>query len=679
MIKLKKNIKLIFTAFTIFLSVLTIGNTEEQTTNIGTVKVTAKREAQQRALTEYPTSYVTVIDGKSIEKQFRTVPEAISDEVGIRVNKLGGLGSFSTISIRGSSSDQVMVFLDGIPVNEARGGGVDISQIPLFSIDSIEIYRGNSPLKFGQSGIGGIVNIKTSIPEGKNTISNTFSYGSFETYRYSYHATHSLKDTRFLIGVDYAESDNDFDFFDDNGTIFTSDDDRWTHRKNNGFRSLNILTRLERNLNSNISISLYNNLSRTFKGVPGISAYQSEKASLRNLNNISRFTLRLNHFPHRMFSLEATLFNTYEISKFKDKLGEIGIGFQDNRNENNSFGARFNLEGTVFKYIDTNFLLEQRNERFKPEDKLSTAKNNNSYRRTLTAGTEESLNLLSGALKITGALKTEFINDKSADNSPFFTSENTEFKREYTELTTWQAGIKYSPLEWITIRGNVGKYYRIPNFFELFGDRGGVIGNPDLLPETGKNRDIGIRAEKLFPDSSFLKKIYFESVYFDNEVKNLILFIQNSQRTSKPENIGKARIKGAEFSLGLRLTDYLEASANYTKLDARDRSDLPAYDSKFLPGRPKKEFTYKARLFNKYGEIYYNLTKIEKNYLDRANLRPTRDREIHNLGASIFFGKTFTINFEAKNLNDSNVADINGYPIPGQSFFVTFTTYFEGR
>jgi len=49
------------------------------------------------------------------------------------------------------------------------------------------------------------------------------------------------------------------------------------------------------------------------------------------------------------------------------------------------------------------------------------------------------------------------------------------------------------------------------------------------------------------------------------------------------------------------------------------------------------------------------------------------------VGASIFFGKTFTINFEAKNLNDSNVADINGYPIPGQSFFVTFTTQFEGR
>ncbi|RMF92118.1 MAG: TonB-dependent receptor [Candidatus Schekmanbacteria bacterium] len=669
---------LIFAFFSLLITALKAEG-GEKSTNIGTIKVTAKREIKQEAIVEYPTSYVTVIDGKKIEKQFRSVPEAISDEVGVRVNKLGGLGSFSTISIRGSSSDQVVVLLDGIPINEARGGGVDISEIPLFNIDSIEIYRGNSPLRFGQSGIGGIVNIKTQIPENENTFKSSFSYGSFETYRYSYFVTHSFKKTKLLIGIDYSKSDNDFDFFDDNGTIFTSEDDRWTHRKNNRFRSLNILSRIEKEITSNFSISFYNNLTRTFKGVPGISAYQSEKASLRNLMNISRITFKANHFPHKMFTLKLTLYNTYEVSKFKDKLGEIGIGFQDNRNETNSIGARLNLEGTLFEYLDTNFLIEERYERFKPEDKLATSKSGNSYRRTLTLGTEENFNLLSNRLMLTAAVKSDMINDKSSDNSPFFFADKLRFKREYSEYTTYQTGFKFSPISWITVRGNVGKYYRIPSFFELFGDRGGVIGNPNLLAETGKNRDIGIRIEKIFTDNPFLKKFYLESVYFDNEVKNLILFIQNSQRTSKPENIGKARIKGAEFSLGLNLTDYIEASANYTKLDARDKSRIPAYKSKFLPGRPKKEFTYRVRIFNEYGEIYYNLTKIEKNFLDRANLKPTRDREIHNIGASIFFGKTFTINFEAKNLNDSNVSDVNGYPIPGQSFFITFTTFFEGR
>jgi len=668
---------------TIFLTIAAITfsfvvNSEEVPKDIGTVKVTADREAQQQAITESPTSFVTVIDGKELDKYFRTVPEAISDEVGVRVNQLGGLGSFSTISIRGSTSDQVMVFLDGVLVNEARGGGVDISEIPLFNVDSIEIYRGNSPLRFGQSGIGGIVNIKTRIPEEGSNITSSVSYGSFETYKYSFNASHSIGNLRLLAGINYTKSDNDFEFLDDNGTIFTTSDDRWVHRKNNRFRSLNITSRLEYDVSDFLGIAISNNLTRTFRGVPGIESYQSETASIRNINNISRLELEWKQLPIRGFKLETSFFNSYELSKFKDRHNEIGVGFQDNHNVTESFGGTINLTGNPVKYLDIEFLVQLRSENFKPEDKFSDTNNGKSYRTTLTLGTEDSLYILSDKIKLTGSVKTEMINDKSSNNSIFFfDKENPTYQREYTELTTWQTGIKISPFQWMTLRGNVGKYFRIPNFFELYGDKGGIIGNPEILSETGNNRDIGIRLQgDLF--KGIISRGFFEAVYFDNEVKNLILFIQNSQRTFTPENIGKARIKGAEFSMGLRILDHLDINGNYTKLDARDRSGLPGYNGKFLPGRPKKEYTIRFRLFNDYGEIYYNLNKVEKNYLDRINIRPTKDREIHNIGASLYFGKYFTINFEAKNLNDSNIEDLSGFPIPGRAFFVTVTTNFKG-
>ena len=52
------------------------------------------------------------------------------------------LGSgFATVSIRGSTAEQVVVYLDGVPLNRALGGGVNLADLPLAQIESIEIYR----------------------------------------------------------------------------------------------------------------------------------------------------------------------------------------------------------------------------------------------------------------------------------------------------------------------------------------------------------------------------------------------------------------------------------------------------------------------------------------------------------------------------------------------------------
>ncbi|MBI3811683.1 MAG: TonB-dependent receptor, partial [Nitrospirae bacterium] len=91
-------------------------------------------------------SFLTVIQGKDLERRFTSIPEALSETVGVRVNRFGGLGDFSTISIRGSSSEQVLIYLDGILLNEAQGGGVNIGTIPISNVESIEIYRGSSPI-----------------------------------------------------------------------------------------------------------------------------------------------------------------------------------------------------------------------------------------------------------------------------------------------------------------------------------------------------------------------------------------------------------------------------------------------------------------------------------------------------------------------------------------------------
>ena len=58
-----------------------------------------------------------------------TLADLLSSAVGVQVKRYGGLGSFSTVSIRGSTAEQVVVYLDGVPLNQAIGGGADVGRI----------------------------------------------------------------------------------------------------------------------------------------------------------------------------------------------------------------------------------------------------------------------------------------------------------------------------------------------------------------------------------------------------------------------------------------------------------------------------------------------------------------------------------------------------------------------
>ena len=61
---------------------------------------------------------------------------------GANVTRRGGFGSFATLSLRGANPDEVRVYVDGIPLNQAVGGAVDLSTLPLGDVERVEVYRG---------------------------------------------------------------------------------------------------------------------------------------------------------------------------------------------------------------------------------------------------------------------------------------------------------------------------------------------------------------------------------------------------------------------------------------------------------------------------------------------------------------------------------------------------------
>ena len=97
-------------------------------------------------------------------RSVETLSDALADTVGVQVRRFGGLGDFSTVSVRGFSPRQVQVYLDGVPLARADNETVDLSDLPLDAVEHVEVYRGATPLRFAQSGPGGVVNVVTRQP-----------------------------------------------------------------------------------------------------------------------------------------------------------------------------------------------------------------------------------------------------------------------------------------------------------------------------------------------------------------------------------------------------------------------------------------------------------------------------------------------------------------------------------
>jgi iron complex outermembrane receptor protein/vitamin B12 transporter len=88
---------------------------------------------------------------------FRHVP-------GLQIDQLGGPGGLSSVYIRGSDPNHVLVLVDGVRVNDStnsRGGGFDMSSLDPSSIERIEVLRGAASSIYGAEAMGGVINIVT--------------------------------------------------------------------------------------------------------------------------------------------------------------------------------------------------------------------------------------------------------------------------------------------------------------------------------------------------------------------------------------------------------------------------------------------------------------------------------------------------------------------------------------
>src|SRR5262249_18340338 len=120
--------------------------------------------------------------------------------------------------------------LAGVRLNDDVTGGADLSTVPLFALDRVEVYRGNAPSDADRLGIGGAIFFEPRLPRGTHA-GAMFGAGSFGAL--SFGAFGSIGDERAgaLLSFSGQSAANDYTFTDDGGTADPRDD-RVVNREN---------------------------------------------------------------------------------------------------------------------------------------------------------------------------------------------------------------------------------------------------------------------------------------------------------------------------------------------------------------------------------------------------------------------------------------------------------------
>jgi iron complex outermembrane receptor protein len=621
--------------------------------------------------------FVAAVDLKDRRDRAEDLSSILSQMVGVKVKQYGGLGSFATVSLRGSSASQVNVYLDGIPMNDAYSGLTNLGDLPLGGVQRVEVYRGFTPPHLGSGAIGGAVNLVTTDPDrwrkGRllSSVEASVMYGSFDTSRQLVSAWFQPWKLRLFAHAGHTRTLGNYPFLDDNGTPVNTGDDGYTDRANNDFENYSVIGRAEADVPGFDIASLTIDTYFRDQGVAGLGSYQSSSARYTRNRRVVHAKLETKPFLSHALVLSGTGFYSHTTEQFSDPLGTVGLSRTDTDNTILSWGGLARCRWFVpLLPLSLDLVFDGRTDQFKPEDKILEREGPERWRRSRTVAVSGDLYLLHQTLVLSGAQRWQRHVNEFWDEAPYPWLPPSPQGLKTAENRSPSAGFRWTPVGPLTLKGNIGHYYRLPTFLELFGNLGSITGNADLEAETGLNRDVGAIVN--LPRAGAVDRLFVEVVYLDNEIDNLILFFPNSQYTARPSNIGSARIRGWELSTTVSIGARLQLSANYTRLDTEDTSEIPYYHGNQLAGRPRDDvLLVGAYRFDRW-KVTWETHYIGSNYLDRANMREVGERGLHNLALQVFFrARAATLSLEARNLADDHAADISGFPLPGRSFYAT--------
>jgi vitamin B12 transporter len=498
-------------------------------------------------------SSITVIGLEDIlASRLPTVLELLRGVPGVDITQSGGAGRIASVTMRGASSSQVLVLVDGIRLNTATLGAYDLSSLRSENIERIEILRGPQSTLYGSEAIGGVISITTRKGRGDSGGDITAEAGSPEQYR----SSAGLRGTSGVVDYSVAASHEYHDGLSAASAGTDKDDDRYENISLSGRAGLNFeeygrADLVVRYFDSDIDVD---GIGLGIGPTDDPNAVEEREGVIASLNVSTPVAMWWENIIHAGISSDELV--------GMDPDSEFGNFKIDNRNINANWQA--NLLPTDNNILSIGYSFEER-----------SGESKGSFNEDVT-------------------IHSVYIQDQWNHDESLFaavgarTDDHSEFGGESTFRGTLA---HHAGATGLRLHGSVGTGFKAPTLSDLFFSG---FGNPDLDPETSVGIDAGI--EYVF----FKESVVIDVTYFHNEFDDLISF---DVTTSRPENISEAEAKGIELSANAMLGNQAELDLSYTYMDSEDKTTgaqlprRPGHSGAILASMsPTEEFRSYARL-----------------------------------------------------------------------------------
>jgi vitamin B12 transporter len=466
---------------------------------------------------------IDIVDRDRLEQlQSATIADALQTVPGVRIATRGGLGGQSSAFIRGGSSAQTLVLIDGVRINDltSPNGAFDFGALMAGNIGRVEILRGPNSVIWGSQAIGGVVNIQSIAPVDGLEGRMGAEYGAYDTKRLNANLAGSSGRLEGSVGGSFVNSDGI--------SALAGGTER------DGYDNLTGNARLKVHVADNVDLdfrSYYNRATVAYDSAFGVGANGLPVSRNRQFVGYvgANFDLLDGHLQNRI---------AYTRTDIK-RIGTDPVVFSFNN---------FNVRGAIDRM--------EYHTAFDLNDAL-----------TLVAGAEYERSFASTAFE--GAAPDVARNDVGSGFGQVIMRPvagltltggvRHDVYDDYGGQTSFGGNAAFTPNDGRTMfRATYAEGFRAPTLTE--GQP--PYGNPDLKPETARNFDLGVEHQFLG------NKAQIFATYFNRRSNDLIAF---SSISFQSENIDQVTAKGLEAGLNLNPTNDLDIRASYTLVDAINR------------------------------------------------------------------------------------------------------------
>lgn len=603
---------------------------------------------------------VTVITRAEIERQdYQTLVEALNAVPGLRVAQSGGPGGNASVFIRGTNSNQVLVLLDGFPLNDASDAGAayNFGVDTLADVERVEIIRGPMASLYGSGAIGGVINIilRRGTQPGVHLDAN--EAGGYPA---------QLNSSEVLSGVqgkfDYAAtaqvaSLRGYDSTPQRESIYTGTpqhDQQLLGTLNLGYTP--------------VAGTRFFGLLRGRRSVFGFDALGFPTFDRSNSTGHDASLLARGGVSSLLFggvvqtSLSAG--RLQDDRRYFEALDPADPNNASNDSRYHSYrtNAQWNtilhlgdvIDRAPLQALDVTFGYEHTGDTAKV--RVQSASGGYPYSQSVAASmttdaVRAGVQATLSRLTLTGQVRQDWVLGQRP--------------------TTWRAGAVLDMPELRTrIKGAFGTAFLAPSLFGRYGvDSTGYVGNPALRPETAQGWEVGFTTD--IPAFGVQRIAQIGATYFNEQINDLIEEVFSPVTTSV--NVGSAHIQGVEVTASLNPARWLQVDASYTYT-----YPINADSNEKLLRRPQSTATLQARItpvarLTIAPELLYTGAfsdfLIDNNGFS-AHVGTSHQGVIVNLTASYRVTDRVLVYASGKNLGNSKFEPVNGYQVPGATGIV---------